>query len=523
MRNLRKLGESTFATWCAHEGIVCNGSEIDMAGWDFFLEIPFPAGPFNRPLHAANISCKIQVKSTDGRNRKWDVTLSNLKFLATGTLPAFFVFIEFDGGFTPQRAFLVHLDHALISKILERLFKEEVAEGNLHINKKKMSITYGKEHEIDIQNGPSLRAEIESHVGDMHSYVEQKKRHLLTTGFKRGIGRISFTASGEENLNALIDASIGLKEFVRIDELTGYETRFGMQSKKPNLSIKSGTLSMTNISATAFGVFSIYEESLPSPIKFKCKLFVPPFLSNLPSRLWKCRIVGENFDLTFSLTPGQASASIDLADVRLSTHDMRDHLNLMKLIFSSGKSIRAEFITNDGEKLLFTINSGGNSFNLEEELEALKNAITALKNFDHLSKVEVTLRELYYQRHEINSFAFAISNIKLANLSYTVEEDSFDINAPVTCLAVMLSRVGQHKLGILLKFDADSSISANDRYKMVDPKVSIAKIFSFDPGENVDHEMVENYIAIERGKLEESNQVVQMAGFYRGSAPDLTS
>lgn len=110
MRDLGQMGESTFSLWCGQAGLIANGSQVDRTGWDFFVEFPFTGSTDPIRLHDPAIECKIQVKATDKTDRKLPIKLSNLRRLITAPMPAFFVFIEFDGRNVAQRAFLVHVD-----------------------------------------------------------------------------------------------------------------------------------------------------------------------------------------------------------------------------------------------------------------------------------------------------------------------------------------------------------------------------------------------------------------------------
>ena len=116
------MGESTFQLWCANSGLVANGSKIDKTGWDFLVEFPVSALSADTALvHKASIECKVQVKATEKKNRKWAVKISNLKRLVATEIPAFFVFVEFDGMESAQRAFIVHVDEILMRKVLKKV------------------------------------------------------------------------------------------------------------------------------------------------------------------------------------------------------------------------------------------------------------------------------------------------------------------------------------------------------------------------------------------------------------------
>lgn len=111
MRDLGQMGENSVQLWCSQVGLTANGSRIDKTGWDFVIEFPFQnfIGPAR--VHEAAIECKVQVKATDNRDRKWQIKLSNLRRLITAPMPAFILILEFDGKKAAQRA----IRHAWLS------------------------------------------------------------------------------------------------------------------------------------------------------------------------------------------------------------------------------------------------------------------------------------------------------------------------------------------------------------------------------------------------------------------------
>ncbi|MCU4373294.1 hypothetical protein KTH39_15930, partial [Acinetobacter ursingii] len=131
MRDLGQLGESTFAMWCAQVGLVANNSAIDKTGWDYYVEFPISSNITTHELHKSAFECKVQVKATDKQDRKLPVTISNLRRMATLQMPAFYIFLEFDGKNEVQNAFVLHIDNEWIYKILKRVHKIEQSEKAL--------------------------------------------------------------------------------------------------------------------------------------------------------------------------------------------------------------------------------------------------------------------------------------------------------------------------------------------------------------------------------------------------------
>ncbi len=83
VRDLGNLGESEVQRWAHQRGIVPNRVYYDKKGWDTFLEFPRVQSANKIQQHPLDIrppeiSCKVQVKSTDKRIGKIkSIKLSN--------------------------------------------------------------------------------------------------------------------------------------------------------------------------------------------------------------------------------------------------------------------------------------------------------------------------------------------------------------------------------------------------------------------------------------------------------------
>ena len=73
-RDLGSLGESEIARWADQRGIVPNRPLKDKKGWDLMLEFPHVKSTnkfqYSLDIRPPEISCKVQVKSTDKQVEK---------------------------------------------------------------------------------------------------------------------------------------------------------------------------------------------------------------------------------------------------------------------------------------------------------------------------------------------------------------------------------------------------------------------------------------------------------------------
>lgn len=248
MRDLGSLGQFIFGAWCSSVGLTANGSQIDKTGWDFFVEFPLEQGDkLPKDMLPPPIECRIQVKSTDKRERKLSVKLSNLNRLVKAQMPTFFCFIEFDGKNEAQAAYLVHVDKQIIEKTLKRIREIESKGKPYKLNKHTITIHYGDNERLADTTGESLKSGIERYIPDgIEKCIKDKNESLNTLGFENGIGQFNFRVSGNDPIRDMVDLTLGIRQEIDVDNCRGYHSRFGIlldnpfhNSEKASLSIQT--------------------------------------------------------------------------------------------------------------------------------------------------------------------------------------------------------------------------------------------------------------------------------------------
>lgn len=451
MRDLGLMGESTFCLWCAEAGLISNGSKIDRTGWDFLVEFPFQHVMDADKIHSSAIECKVQVKATDKNDRKLQITLSNLRRLITAQMPTFFLFIEFDGGSTAQRAFMVHVDENLVSKVLKRIYELEQNNGKSDLNKRSMTIHYGSDHEMQLLSGACLKSQIEEAVGgDMARYVSQKKGYLESTGFESGSAKITITTEGKEKLIDLIDVSIGAKKSVEISSFKGFHTRFGIQSKSPMLEADGGILEMPDLAPTAKGFVRFREDKLAPSLTFECRLYLSPLAPVLPNELRFMRVEGDFFE--FKLNPYTTSGEYKFppGTKRLSINKLRDAVRLFFILTASSKQISTELSFDGLPTMSLTIGGLAQPFELSEELKALESASKIIVGFETSEPVEVSLQEISRSVNEICQLeSMLTSDERQFKVNFSVKEEGFDDSRNVACIFLVTAQIGTYVFGVI--------------------------------------------------------------------------
>lgn len=475
MRDLGVMGESTFSLWCADAGLVSNGSQIDKTGWDFFVEFPFSLDLSPNQIHKSALECKVQVKATDSNNRKISITLSNLRRLITAQMPAFFVFIEFDGKSHAERAFVVHVDNCLISKVLKRLHEVEQSDVDNNFNKRTMTIHYDEVHLLDEANGKSLKRKFISHIGNnIEEYIAIKKSHLESTGYENGFAQMTFITKGEGSLKSLIDVSLGLENEAEISKLKGVDTRFGILSNKPFVDLEGGRLSMPNIKPTANGKIRFREKSHAPALSFMAKFYYSPFNKIMPDNLKKIRVEGDFFDLIFNPCTGAATYSFSFGEgIRMEVCKFRDAIKLLNMLCSSDKKIYAELVLDGFPVIKFDVGCNGGDFNFSNELKALNGAIKLMPKFDVTEAVDISFDEVSrYQSQICQLEEIFLTPPNLFKVEYSIEGEGYDLGKETACILIISAPIGSHIFGIVLALIGTPDRLDDGKYQLI-PKEAI--------------------------------------------------
>lgn len=471
MRDLGLLGESTFVKWCAEVGIIPNGSQIDKTGWDFFVEFPFSSSLTPKEIHSSAVEFKVQVKATDKNERKLSITLSNLRRLITAQMPAFFIFLEFDGANSAQRAFVVHVDNSLITRTLKRLHEIEQSDKENRLNKRTMTIHYDDSNLLTELSGECLKSQFLSHTGsNLAEYISNKKSHLETTGFEDGSAQITFTTEGEDNLEALIDLSIGLEEEVEVLSCEGADTRFGIKSNQSLFNADGGKISMPNLKPTAKGKIRFSEDKLSAGLSFQANLYISPFNDFVPDNSKKYRVESDFFDLKFNPYTGYTNFSFSFDEgVRLEVIKFRDTLKLLKLLSSPGKRIFTKLIFDgfpNGE-----FNGGGYKeqlFNFSDELKTLNNAVKIITEFEVTDLIDISFDEISTYETQICLMGDVMSSpANSFKFEFDVSCDDYQQDKQTAATFLLATPIGSHIFGAIMVITGNVEKLEENRYRLV--------------------------------------------------------
>jgi hypothetical protein len=234
IKRLPQFAEHHFASLCASAGVVCNASDQDECGWDFFLQYSAKRSP-KRPadMQSAGPEALVQVKSTRGAPLVARIKLSNALRAAQATQPWFVVLIVPDA--EAPRVYARHFWKAEIERTLRRVRLAE-REGDTSFNRRHFDL---RMEEADAHDDlvDWMRHTIES---VKPSYAAEKARIVNFVGHEDGFGSMEITFEG--TAEDLLNLQLGLKESLTISRGQYVSQRFGIEAPKPELELEGATL-----------------------------------------------------------------------------------------------------------------------------------------------------------------------------------------------------------------------------------------------------------------------------------------
>ena len=283
--------EKEFASLCAQKEITCNRADEDDHGWDYIIEIP---APNLDKLPADKVSSPkpifIQVKSTKGKHAATTIKVSNAIKFANNEIPCFIVLFQ-NTSEGRRHIFVRHYWKELIELSLER--GRQVSVEGKPTNKSKLKITFSDqdEHSDDL-----VEWLIETVNAFPKGYGKEKLELAEKLGYEgKGGQRAKFTFAESVTIEDLIDAQLGLIEFLPVKHIKVTDSRFGIDSPVPDYE-GPGSISLKpdNPKKCKLVIQNSNNDiiSLPSTIKF-------PSIPNLSEKKFKCLV--ENWLLSLTM------------------------------------------------------------------------------------------------------------------------------------------------------------------------------------------------------------------------------
>lgn len=511
-RDLGDLGETVFRGLCNAVGLTVHKAEKDRTGWDFLLEFPWEQeNDLPRDMLSAPIECKVQIKATDKKKKKTQVTVSNLSRLVKTQLPAFFCFIEFDGKDDPQAVYLVHVDEKIIEKTLKRI-RELEAKGEEKLNKHKVDIRYTDEDRLPDITGKTLKDAIKNYVPNgWAKYAENKNKLLNTLGFEEGKGQFTVTFSSKNPIEDIVDLSLGIREEICIDKSDGYYSRFGILSSSELLSSEEARLS---IKAKPTPVVLKFKEHQFSPgVLLNAELYTSPFNQFLTEQYLKLRIKSKLFEFVVEPFNGKVKCSFDFRDEhRISLDDLKNHLRVVTLLKKASHPLIVE-VSDKAKKALplpFRININDDIDDWSDVYQMAEMASSICQRFSVLENdVLVTIGELVQASQSIESF-YQIVNAdpKSVYIDFSTDFPQYQENEKLACTSSMMAVIGNHTIACFWAIIGSLSLTEASRFRLVAEQILVGSELIFVDNEAIEQDVVDERFDEFEQELEEMGLVI---------------
>lgn len=433
-RNVGSMGESRFKELCDGVGLTVNKSlENDRYGWDYIVEYPHDK-KLNIPLDQADspIECKVQVKSTDKKDRKLSVRASTLYRLATSQLPAFFIFFEYDQKPDPQSAFLVHVGKDLMEKALKKVRKVEKKGELKKLSNRWITIHYHDKHRLKTISGEAIKRGIEGHVTPSFNQYTAHKLSLKTTlGYDDTpyYMNVQFS-SGKNTQEDLVDFLIGLKEEMPATKIEAFSKRFGIDIKDTQLStLENAVFTLPDLKPNLEGTLYFKARNLPIPLEFDAEIYLPSGLT-MPKDQYKYRVSTQSFEMVIKGSKGTFNFNWD-SEEKQPLISIKKHLVVFDLI-ESGRSFTPGLRFSDRD-MKFREHKERPKPDYDDTdsqyfVELIDKVIAICsKRGKNPNTTETTINDLYQNRANIEHlYSFLFSPPKSVRITATIESHSPD-------------------------------------------------------------------------------------------------
>lgn len=509
-RDLGDLGETVFRGLCNAVGLTIHKAEKDRTGWDFLLEFPWDQeSDLPRDMLPAPIECKVQIKSTDKKKKREQITVSNLSRLVKTQLPAFFCFIEFDGKDEPQAVYLVHVDEKIIGKTLKRIRELEAKGEEEKLNKHKIDIRYTDENRLPDIAGKTLKNAIRSYVSDRwERYTENKNRLLNTLGFEEGKGQFTVTFSGSNPIEDIVDLSLGIREEICIDKSDGYYNRFGILSSSKLLSSEEARLSIKTKPTPV--VLKFKEHQFSPGVLLNAELYTSPFNQFLTEQYLKLRIKSKLFEFIVEPFNGKVKYSFDFRDEhRISLDDLKNHLRVVTLLKEASQPLILE-MSDKAKKVLpmpFKININHDLDDWSGVYKTAEMASSICQRFSVLENdVLVSIGELIQASQSIESFyQILYADPKAVYIDFSADFLEYQEDEKLACTSSMMAVIGNHTVACFWAIVGSLYLTEASQFRLVAEQILVGSELIF-----VDKEAIEQDVVDE--KFDEFEQELEKMG-----------
>ena len=496
-RNLGKMGESFFENMCASCGIISNKSTEDYAGWDYTLD--FPDEYQSIPLadkSSGSIECKIQIKSTDKLTKRLQIKLSNMLRFCKSEVPAFILFLEYNGMAFPQNAYLVHIDRKVIYDVLKVARANSISKNRKSFNKITYSVRYCNKDLLAVISGESLKEKIESYIpSGMGEYARNKRKDIDFLGYEKQHSTVKFNVNGPRGYLDLVDATLGWTEEAKIQNFEFHDDRFGLSSKISEMSASSAVIKFDSMIKGKDANIIFKDANTDSKIRMNAEVIISPFNIPKPNLLDRIRIKTIYIDMLINFHDGKVDFKYTL-EVSSRLHDLKNLVLLLIWLETPFKKIDVEVLSkNNPHSLMLNFeNKKNDTISTNDKIKDTYNAVldalelARLINLEgqiktHLSEVYSAKEQLSYIGNIIRSSPPDFMKMKLKN------SDEIKEGSDLAIIVVFFTKLGEYHIYTVATYFG-VVVKNNDELLMSVSNATIEKVLDFIVPKNATQDII---------------------------------
>lgn len=468
MRDLGTAGEDEVRKWCSLSGITASPPSRDRYGWDLFFEMPSSHDPASaQGLHEARIECKVQIKSTDVGKWSQPIELSNLHYMATSSLPTFYLLLAFSHGDNPVAASLIHLDEERCKKILSRVRRETAKKKPKNLNDITQSLNFKEGVKILPVNGEGLKKAICDCIGVSQSaYVVKKQEMLKVIGFEEGAYQFKFDVN-KLDAQKFVEMTLGTAGDIKVTNVRSFLTRFGITEENPQLSSDAAIISILDVESDSKGKAIFRNKDTGANIEYEVDIYSGGLGFWAPEQHKTLRLKTEVFTIDVYVNRASFRIWFHLEDnIPYSVRLLSKNSRLLQLLTDP----RAVELSLFSDQPLFKgkLKGKGLSGDFKSAIRVTDALFDIQRSFDHYDEIFVSPAELVSIARGVIGFSnfLKLNDDELdASVKFTLVEPGV-VLSQAECIVPVSVTVGAVSFVVLYVFGGVLTHLGKDKYSL---------------------------------------------------------
>jgi hypothetical protein len=274
------------------------------------------------------------------------------------------------------------------------------------LNKKKISIPFGKNDLISPVNAHGFMAKILDSVdGDFSAFSKQKQDYLSTVGFEDGAAEILIQLETKEQKEKFILGTLGYREPITVASFQTWDKRFGIRDLLPTINSTQGTIELIIEGQRTVRVM-LSGKGL-DPMFFDMQLYVSPIPD--ADQYLPFRLRGRYFDVLIDLAKKNIKITPEIEpDEMYSIQELQSAICFLNHTHASGAELELAIEHENDFMHMFSLNCTSMEKIFAWEEQALTRLCTILKASSTDPNIKITHRWLHQNTEKIKNSALLV-------------------------------------------------------------------------------------------------------------------